>query len=113
MSTILHLLRGQMSSPVNHLGGRCPHIPFFTGGQMSEGGNVRLPSFAAKRGEYIFNTQVMMTTFAAKRREISPRNAGKFCREISPFSRCFSEKLSVSRLLFSRFAEKNAFFKLR
>ena len=40
MSTILHLLRGQMSSPVNHLGGRCPHIPFFTGGQMSEGGNV-------------------------------------------------------------------------
>ena len=43
MSTILHLLRGQMSSPVNHLGGRCPHIPFFTGGQMSEGGNVRLP----------------------------------------------------------------------
>ena len=43
MSTILHLLRGQMSSPVNHLGGRCPHIPFFTGGQMSERGNVRLP----------------------------------------------------------------------
>ena len=43
MSTILHLLRGQMSSPVNYLGGRCPHIPFFTGGQMSEGGNVRLP----------------------------------------------------------------------
>ena len=43
MSTIIHLLRGQMSSPVNHLGGRCPHIPFFTGGQMSEGVNVRLP----------------------------------------------------------------------
>ena len=37
MSTILHLLRGQMSSPVYHLGGKCPHIPFFTGGQMSEG----------------------------------------------------------------------------
>ena len=32
-----------MSSLVNHLGGRCPHIPFSTGGQMSEGGNVRLP----------------------------------------------------------------------
>ena len=32
MSTMLHLLRGQMSSPVNHLGGRCPHVPFFTGG---------------------------------------------------------------------------------
>ena len=44
MSTILHLLRGQMSSPVNHLGGRCPHIPFLTGEQMSEGGNVRLPT---------------------------------------------------------------------
>ena len=43
MSTIIHLLRGQMSSPVNHLGGRCPHMLFFTGGQMSEGANVRLP----------------------------------------------------------------------
>ena len=47
MSTILHLMRGQMSSPVNHLGGRCPHIPFFTGGQMSERGNVRLPKFSS------------------------------------------------------------------
>ena len=47
MATILHLLRGQMSSPVNHLGGKCPHIPFFTGGQMSEGGNVRLPEHIA------------------------------------------------------------------
>ena len=70
-------------------------------------------SFAAKRGEYIYNTQVMMTIFAAKRRKISPRNAEKFRREISLFSRCFSEKLSISRLLFSRFAEKNALFKLR
>ena len=43
MSTIIHLLTGQMSSPVNHLGGRCPYIPFFTGGQMSEVANVRLP----------------------------------------------------------------------
>ena len=31
---------GQMSTPVNHLGGKCPRIPFFIGGQMSEGGNV-------------------------------------------------------------------------
>ena len=31
---------GQMSTPVNHLGGKCPCIPFFIGGQMSEGGNV-------------------------------------------------------------------------
>ena len=31
---------GQMSTPVNHLGGKCPCIPFFIGGRMSEGGNV-------------------------------------------------------------------------
>ena len=29
---------GQMSSPVNYKGGRCPHIPFFIGGG---GANVR------------------------------------------------------------------------
>ena len=29
-----------MSTPVNHFGGKCPCIPFFIGGQMSEGGNV-------------------------------------------------------------------------
>ena len=33
-----------MSTPVNHLGGKCPCIPFFIGGQMSEGGNI-LPNF--------------------------------------------------------------------
>ena len=43
MSTILHLLRGQMSSPVNHLGGRCPHIPFFTGGADVRGGKCPAP----------------------------------------------------------------------
>ena len=37
MPTILYLLRGQMSSPVNHLGGRCPHIPFFTGADVRGG----------------------------------------------------------------------------
>ena len=31
------LLRGQLSSPANCLGGRCPHMPFFIGGQMSGG----------------------------------------------------------------------------
>ena len=39
MSTMLHLLRGQMSSLSITWGGRCPHISFF----MFEGGNVRLP----------------------------------------------------------------------
>ena len=29
-----------MSSYVNCLGGRCPHMPFFIGGHMSGGGNV-------------------------------------------------------------------------
>ena len=29
-----------MSTPVNHFGGKCPCMPFFIGGQMSEGGNV-------------------------------------------------------------------------
>ena len=44
MSTIIHFLRGQMSSPVNHLGGgRCPHIPFFTGGADVRGGKCPAP----------------------------------------------------------------------
>ena len=29
---------GQMSSYVNCLGGRCPHMPFFIGGHMLGGG---------------------------------------------------------------------------
>ena len=29
-----------MSAPVNHLGGRCPCMPFFIGGQMSDGATV-------------------------------------------------------------------------
>ena len=40
MSNTFFLSGGQMSTPVNHLGGKCPCIPFFIGGQMSEGGNV-------------------------------------------------------------------------
>ena len=40
MSNTFFFNRGQMSIPVNHLGGKCPCIPFFIGGQMSEGGNV-------------------------------------------------------------------------
>ena len=40
MSNTFFSIGGQMSTPVNHLGGKCPCIPFFIGGQMSEGGNV-------------------------------------------------------------------------
>ena len=59
MSTILHLLRGQMSSPVNHLGadvliyhfsqgGRCPR------GEMSGSpyGPVRLQRFSQRMPTY-------------------------------------------------------------
>ena len=57
MSMLCTLIRGQMSNTFFQLGGkcpplsitwgdRCPHIPFFIGGQMSEGANV-LHSFFA------------------------------------------------------------------
>ena len=42
MSTIIHLFRGQMSSPANHLG-QMSSYTIFHRGQMSEGANVRLP----------------------------------------------------------------------
>ena len=38
MSYILFILGGQMSTPANHLGGKCPLMPFFMGGQMSGAG---------------------------------------------------------------------------
>ena len=40
-----------MSSYVNCLGGRCPHMPFFIGGQMSGGENV-LHSFSTENIEF-------------------------------------------------------------
>ena len=43
MSTFIHSLRGQMSTPLYELGGKCPHIQFLSRGQMSEGANVRIP----------------------------------------------------------------------
>ena len=40
-------VEGAIILPCQLLGGRCPHMPFFIGGQMSGGGggggNVRLP----------------------------------------------------------------------
>ena len=33
-----------MSSYVNCLGGRCPHMPFFIGGHMSGGGGGKCPT---------------------------------------------------------------------
>ena len=43
MSTFIHLMRGQMSKPLDELGGNCPNIPFLDRGQMSEGEHVRPP----------------------------------------------------------------------
>ena len=43
MSTLIHSLRGQMSTPLYELGGKCPYMQFLGRGQMSEGANVRLP----------------------------------------------------------------------
>ena len=43
MSTFIRSLRGQMSTPLYELGGKCPHLQFLGRGQMSEGANVRLP----------------------------------------------------------------------
>ena len=39
MPYVCTLIRGQMSNTVNQFGGRCPHISFLKGGQMS-GGNM-------------------------------------------------------------------------
>ena len=43
MSTFMHLMRGQMSKPLDVLGGKCPYMPFLDRGQMSEGEHVRPP----------------------------------------------------------------------
>ena len=44
MSTFIHLMRGQMSKPLDELGGKCPYMPFLDRGQMSKGEHVRPPS---------------------------------------------------------------------
>ena len=41
MSNFIHLMRGQMSKPLDELGGKCPYMPFLDRGQMSEGEHVR------------------------------------------------------------------------
>ena len=43
MSTFIHLMRGQMSKPLDELGGKCPYMSFLDRGQMSEGEHVRPP----------------------------------------------------------------------
>ena len=43
MFIFIHLMRGQMSTPFDELGGKCPYIPFLERGQMSEGAHVRSP----------------------------------------------------------------------
>ena len=51
MSTFIHLMRGQMSKPLDELGGKCPYMPFLDRGQMSEGEHVRPPG--KTYGQYI------------------------------------------------------------
>ena len=51
MSTFIHLMRGQMSKPLDELGGKCPYMPFLDRGQMSEGEYVRPPSFLFHSGD--------------------------------------------------------------
>ena len=48
MSTFIHLMRGQMSIPLDELGGKCPYMPFLGRGQMSEGAHVRPPLIMGK-----------------------------------------------------------------
>ena len=43
MSTFIHSLRGQMSTPLYELGGKCPHMKFLGRGQMSEWGKCQAP----------------------------------------------------------------------
>ena len=43
MSTFIHLMMGQMSKPLDELGGKCPYMPFLDRGQMSDGEHVRPP----------------------------------------------------------------------
>ena len=59
MSNTFFSIGGQMSTPVNHCGGKCPCIPFFTGGQMSEGGNV-LHSRNSNRNDLVLNDILKM-----------------------------------------------------
>ena len=54
MSTFIHLMRGQMSKPLDELGGKCPYMPFLDRGQMSEGEHVRPPRSKLEAGNFRF-----------------------------------------------------------
>ena len=43
-----------MSSYVNCLGGRCPHMPFFIGGHMSGGENVLHSVYIATEAKLLY-----------------------------------------------------------
>ena len=58
MSYVCTLIRGQMSNTVNQFGGRCPHISFLKGGQMS-GGNMSYTPYTRFTDPY--NTMVLAT----------------------------------------------------
>ena len=55
MSTFIHLMRGQMSKPLDELGGKCPYLPFLDRGQMSEGEHVRPPKAISFETLYCFH----------------------------------------------------------
>ena len=44
MSTFIHSLRGQMSTLLNELGGKCPHMQFQAGANV-RGGKCPAPVF--------------------------------------------------------------------
>ena len=62
MSTFIPSLRGQMSTSLYELGGKCPHMQFLGRGQMSEWANVRLPSKSLYEENKISSLQMSRNT---------------------------------------------------
>ena len=54
MSTFIHLMRGQMSKPLDELGGKCPYMPFLDRGKCPRG-NISVPLFKHLLYSYKFS----------------------------------------------------------
>ena len=54
MSTYIHLMMGQMSIPLDELGGKCPDMLFLSWEQMSEGAHVHPPLYSNARQELLY-----------------------------------------------------------